>query len=474
MKGGKFSNLMAGLLAIAVFSGQGCTKGLSPEVQQATKRIEINIWAVNDDTDVYQKIFSDYHALHPYVTINYRRLRLEEYENELLNALAEDRGPDIFMVHNTWISKYLTKMAPMPLTTQVATQAVVGTVKKETTYVLQTDKSISVKQYKDTYPDAVIKDTVRVVNVSTNPDKRQLEQRIMSVPMSVDTLAMYVNKDLLNAAGIATVPTSWSSLQQAVPRLTKQDAQGKLTQFGAAIGTGYNVERAPDLVAALMMQNGSEMSADDGTPTFNFIPTALRDVRDQPPAYQALAFYTDFANPAKEVYTWNNEQDNSLDAFLQGRVAFFFGYNYHLPTIRAGAPKLNLGIAQLPQIEGNPIVNYANYWTWGVSKKTKYLDTSWNLLNFMIKPEEAKKFLDEAHRPSAEKSLLPDQLEDEDVGVFASQVLTSKSWYRGTDPQAMEDALEEMVNNVLGGIEDIPTAVKNAASKVGQTVKYSY
>lgn len=473
MKGGRFSKLCAGFLAVVVLSGQGCTKGLSQEVQQATRRIEINIWAVLDDVDVYQQIFNDYHALHPYITINYRRLRLEEYETELLNALAEDRGPDIFMVHNTWISKYLPKMAPMPASTKVATQATTGTIKKETTYVLQTQPSISIRQYKNTYPDAVIQDTVRVINVSADPEKRQMEQRIVSLPMSVDTLAMYVNKDLLNAAGIATVPTTWSAFQQAVPRLTKQDAQGKLTQFGAAMGTGFNVDRAPDLIAALMMQNGAEMSADDGTPTFNFIPTALRDVRDQPPAYQALAFYSDFANPAKEVYTWNNEQDNSLDAFLQGRLAFFFGYNYHLPAIRAGAPKLNLGIAQLPQIEGNPVVNYANYWTWGVSKKTKYLDASWNLLNFMIKPEEVKKYLDEARRPAADKTLLPDQLEDEDVGVFASQALTAKSWYRGIDPAAMEEALKEMVNNVLGGIEEIPTAVKNAASKVGQTIKYS-
>jgi ABC-type glycerol-3-phosphate transport system substrate-binding protein len=474
MKHRPIISFIVGMTIFSIIAGQGCTKAPSADVVQASKKIELNIWGVIDDVDVYDDIFLSYRKLHPNVSINFRRLRLEEYESELLNALAEDRGPDIFMMHNTWISKYLPKIIPMPVSTKVAVQKEIGTIKKEVVFVVETEPSISVRSYKNNYPDSVSRDTVRTVDVSTVPDKRQLEQRIVAVPMSVDTLGMFVNKDLMNAAGIATVPTDWSAFQQAIPRLVKQDSKGAIIQSGGALGTANNVERSPDLISALMMQNGAEMSADDGTPTFNLIPTALSEVRDQPPAYQALSFYTDFANPGKEVYTWNDDQPNSLDAFIQGRVAFFFGYSYHLPTIRARAPKLNLGIAQLPQIDGNPIVNYANYWTWGVSKKTKSVDISWNLLNFMIKPEQATKYLTSAKRPAAEKSLLPGQLEDENIGVFASQVLTSRSWYRGTDPQAMEDALKAMINNVLKGTEEIPTAVSRAASKVSQTIKYSF
>jgi ABC-type glycerol-3-phosphate transport system substrate-binding protein len=119
-------------------------------------------------------------------------------------------------------------------------------------------------------------------------------------------------------------------------------------------------------------------------------------------------------------------------------------------------------------------VNFANYWAWTVSKKSKNPDVAWNLLNFMIKPEEATKYLTAAKRPAADKSLLPAQLEDENVGVFASQVLTSQSWYRGVDPAAMEDAFKVMVNDVLSGIEDIPTAIRTAQEKINQTVKYPY
>lgn len=458
----------------SVLLGQGCTRGPDAATAAASRRIELNIWAVVDDVDVYNDILKDYHTLHPNVTLNFRRLRLEEYESELLNALAEDRGPDVFMVHNTWIGKYQSKIAPMPLSTKTAVQRVIGTVKKETVYVLEDQPTISVRRYKTEYPDAVIADTIRTVNVSTNPDTRDLQQRIIAVPMSVDTLGLYVNKDLLNVAGIATVPATWDAFQTAVPRLVKQDTQGELLQTAVGLGTGYNVEREPDILTALMMQNGTVMSAEDGSPTFAVIPPALSQLRDEPPSFQALQFYTDFANPAKSVYTWNAKQPNSLDAFIQGKTAFFLGYSYHLPVIRARAPKLNLGISALPQIEGNPVVNVANYWNWTVSKKTKSLDVAWNFLNFMIQPEEAKKYLDAANRPAAQRSLLEAQLEDEDVGVFASQVLTAKSWYRGTDPQAMEDAFQVMAENVLAGIEEIPTAIRNAQTKVAQTIEYSF
>jgi ABC-type glycerol-3-phosphate transport system substrate-binding protein len=292
--------------------------------------------------------------------------------------------------------------------------------------------------------------------------------------MSVDTLAMYVNKDLLNTAGVSTVPQDWLSFQNAVKRLTRQTPQGEIQQAGAAIGTGLNVERSPDILALLMMQNGADMSAEDGSPTFNVLPTRLEGILEEPPAYQAVRFYTDFGNPGKEVYTWNNQQPNSLDAFVQGKAAFFFGYAYHMPIIKARGPKINLGISKVPQIEGNPVVNFANYWAWGVSKKTKNPDLSWALLNFMRKPEENTKFLAIAKRPAALKSQIDAQLEDPDVNVFAAQVLTAKSWYRGNNARTADDALVSLIEAALvTDQEQLPQLVNLAVQKVAQTIGYN-
>jgi len=472
MKRGRFFRVLVGFLTLSML-GAGCTKGPDAATVAASKPVILNVWGVIDDVDVYEKIFTDYHRTHPNVTIQFRRLRLEEYENELVNALAEDRGPDVFLIHNTWVSKYMSKIQPMPLSTKIAQQSVVGTLKKEVVYSLVNEPTVTIKKFKEEYPDVVAKDMLRTIDVSTVPDKRDFQQRVIALPLSVDTLGMYVNKDLLNAAGIATVPETWDAFQAAVKKLVKYDAKGDIIQAGAALGTGLNIERAPDIVSALMMQNGAEMSAPDGSPTFPLIPAKLQNQREVAPAFQAMSFYTDFANPGKEVYTWNNKQPNSLEAFIGGKVAFFFGYGYHLPVIKAQAPKLNLGIAKLPQIQGNPVVNFANYWAWTVSKKTKNVDVAWNLLNFMRTPEESQKFLDAALRPAALKSQLPGQLENEQIGVFASQVLTAQSWYRGNDPKAADNAFVTMIEDALVSTpEQLPNIVRTAADKVSQTIPY--
>lgn len=461
-----------GVLALSLL-GQGCAAGPDPAAVAAAKKTDLNIWSVVDDGDVYEQIIADYRALHPFVTVNYRRFRIEEYEDQLLNAFAEDRGPDIFLIHNTWVGKYMSKLLPMPPSTKIAELVTQGTLKKEVVPVLQTMPSVSIRQFKTDYPDVVVQDFLRTVNVSTKSDTRDMQSRVIAMPVSVDTLAMYANKDLLNAAGIATLPTTWDAFQEAVKKLTKLDANGEILQSGAALGTSANVERAPDILSVLMMQNGAQMVGPDNNPTFQSIPEKLSGLRDQPPSYQALAFYTDFANPAKDVYSWNAKQPNSLDAFVQGKTAFFFGYSYHLPTIRARAPKLNLAIAQLPQIEGNPVANFANYWGWTVSKKTKVSDIAWNFLNFLHTPDEAKKYLTAAKRPAALKSLLPSQAEDEDVGVFASQVLTAQSWYRGNDPRAADAALNALIDAAPTTDPDRIGSIMNAAAdKISQTIPY--
>jgi ABC-type glycerol-3-phosphate transport system substrate-binding protein len=131
---------------------------------------------------------------------------------------------------------------------------------------------------------------------------------------------------------------------------------------------------------------------------------------------------------------------------------------------------LNLAIAPMPQIQGNPVANFANYWGWTVSRKSASPDLSWNFLNFLQTSDEAKKYVDSAKRPAARKALLPAQLEDEDVGVFASQVLTARSWYRGNDPTAAEGAFNDLISAALTTEpERLGSLVNATAEKISQT-----
>jgi ABC-type glycerol-3-phosphate transport system substrate-binding protein len=118
------------------------------------------------------------------------------------------------------------------------------------------------------------------------------------------------------------------------------------------------------------------------------------------------------------------------------------------------------------------VVNFASYWGLTVSKKTKNPDLAWNLLNFMRTPEENVKYLKAAGRPAALRSQLASQLEDENIGVFAAQVLTSQTWYRGVNSRAADDALIDMIDTAsIGTPESLSQALQIGIDKVQQTMR---
>ena len=446
------------LLAIFILgSGFGC-KTVDKKTQEAMQPITLTYWRVFDDSDAFQEIIDKYKVIHPNITINYRKLRYEEYESELLNALAEDRGPDMLSIHNTWLRKYQNKLAPMPTSITMAYPVEQGSIKKEVVPVLKTVKSLSLSDLKNLFIDTVYNDVVLDDN------------QIYGLPLSVDTLVLYYNRDLLNNAGITQAPQYWNKeFQQNVKKMTKQDPVQGIVQSGIALGGSNNINRFSDVLSVLMMQNGATMM-DGKQVMFNAIPPAGQDKKYNP-GLEALRFYIDFSNPGKEVYSWNESLPNSLEMFTSGKLAMMFGYSYDLATIKAQAPKLNFSISKLPQIEGSPVeVNFANYWVESVSKKSKYQNESWDFIQFAAKEEQAKTYLAKTKKPTALRSLVNAQKEDDELGVFASQLLTAKSWYRGKDAVAAEAAIGEMINSARQNTEKILDAINTGAAKVQQTV----
>jgi multiple sugar transport system substrate-binding protein len=297
--------------------------------------------------------------------------------------------------------------------------------------------------------------------------------KIYGLPLSVDTLAMFYNRDLFNNVGISQAPAYWNKeFLQDIKKLTRQNENKEIVQAGAALGGGDNINRFSDILSVLMLQNGAVMMNDNNQVTFNTVPTTMKD-SGYNPGLEALRFYTDFANPTKESYSWNSTLPNSLEMFISGNLAIMFSYAYDLPTIKTRAPKLNFSVAKLPQIEGNPAtnINFANYWVEAVSKKSKHPNEAWDFIQFITKAEQAKSYLEKTKKPTALRSLVATQKSDNEIGVFVDQVLTAKSWYKGGNAKAAEDALRDMItaftNNTSDRIQDI---IDNAAAKIQQTV----
>ena len=82
--------------------------------------------------------------------------------------------------------------------------------------------------------------------------------------------------------------------------------------------------------------------------------------------------------------------------------------------------------------------------------------------------EEAKKYLEKTGRTTALRSLIEEQLADDNLQIFAGQLLTSQSWYRGDDYEVVEGAFSDMIKSVKNG-EDLMKAVVLATQRIQQT-----
>ena len=421
------------IASFLVLAGLGC-KGPSKQEVAATKPIVLEYWTVFDDVDAMQAQIDKYKIERPYLTINLKQLRIDELYPRLLEALAEDKGPDIISVRNRWMRFYQPKLAAMPPAisdttvrvekTTLGAQTIVNTITQNLPNTTQIDRE---------YVQAVKSDVV-------------IGNKIYGLPLSIENMALYYNKDLLDRAGVAEPPKNWEDFQAAIKKLTKFDKKtGKILQSGADLGTGNNIPGFEDLLYILFRQSNISFVNKSGFAAFN-APAAGGQTN---PAMSVMNFYTDFANSARDTYTWNEEMDNALDKFVNGSVAFFFGYSYHYSIIKARAPQLNVVILPMLQLNPEQPINAANYWVQAVLDKSKHKNEAWGLLNFLAHSKATKEYLDQSGRPSALRTYIAGQLDNTELFPFVSQVLIADSWYKGKDYDAAVKALGDMAHEWL-------------------------
>ncbi|MFH1354438.1 MAG: extracellular solute-binding protein [bacterium] len=355
------------------------------------------------------------------VNVTYKKIAsVAEYEKKLLAALAERRGPDVFVIHHTWLAGKLGLMSPAPA------------------------DIIDERALREEFVDVVADDVIR-------------DGQIYTLPTSVDTLALYYNKDILSAAGIARPPATWLDFQQVVENITRTTRFGTVAQSAAALGTAGNINRAADIMQLLLLQSGQTiLDPAKGT-------ASLADEIGE----RSLTFYTDFANKSKKVYTWDLQQDYSIDAFAEGATAMMLNYSYHIPTIRAKNPRLRFDIAPLPQISDGKVINFASYWPYAVSNQSPAPTAAWRFVRYLTNAESAQALNEASSTPPARRDAVVNLIRDPTLGVFAEQSLTAVTWPR-IDIVAIDTIFNTMIDDVVTGAATPIESLRRAEGQLNQ------
>ncbi|MEK7213220.1 MAG: extracellular solute-binding protein [Patescibacteria group bacterium] len=456
--------LVLALAMTIVLAGFGC-KGLSATQQAATKPVTLEYWTVFDDVDAIKSMINSYRATRPYLTVNIRQLRVDEFYQRLVEALAEDRGPDIVSIRSKALRAFQSKLAPMPASFNDTTVVIEKTTFGQNTVVTQTVKPLlTPSQLDKEYVQAVKNDVI-------------LDGQIYGLPLSLDTMAIYYNKDLLDRSSVPEPPKTWEEFAVAVKKITKYDKQtNKITQSGAALGAGNNIPGADDLLSILFAQSGVDFVNRGGAAVFNSVPQN-KERGVETPSMGVMNFYTDFANSTRDTYTWNEEMPNALDKFVNGSLGFFFGYAYHYPIIKSRAPQLNFGLLPMLQLNAERPVNAANYWVQAVVGKSPRQNEAWGLIDYLAHSPANKIYLDATNRPTALRLYVAAQKEKEELAPFIDGALIAKSWYHGRDYDAAVKAVSDMLREWLQEppnpekfLEFRQEILNRAAAKINQTL----
>jgi len=438
-------------LFLVTLSGCGCKTNDSSQVP-----MELEIWGPIDDSFTYSEITETYQKLYPNIkSISYRKFSPDTYKRELLDALASGQGPDIFLIHNTWLPSFSDKIIPAP--TEIFNE----------------------QKLRLNFVDVVANDFLN-------------QGKVWAAPLSVDSLALYYNKDLFNEAGISNPPKNWNEFREDAKLLTKRSASSEIMQSGAAIGTAYNINRSTDILNMLMTQSGTQT---DDRGVLDLKTSKITGGPSYFPSADALSFFTQFSQASSPYYCWNSRMHYSIDAFSEGNLAMMFNYSWHIPTIKDKSPKLNFAIASIPQFPGNVPANYANYWGFAVTKNKisstgmtndARVAATWKFINFLTtKPEgqlsvdggilgggavdpnfdPAKTYLEKSRKPAARRDIIELQKTDAELGVFAKDNLIAKSW-KQSQPEAIENIFAEMIDQVNKGQANINDAIETASQRI--------
>lgn len=165
-------------------------------------QLELEVWGPTEDSYAYAEINDAYETASPFISsITHKKVLVDEYKRDLLSALASGEGPDVFLIRNTWIPEFQDKIAPVP------SGAILNrdTVQRE-------------------FVDVVANDVI-------------LDDKIYGLPLSVDSLALYYNKDIFNIEGITNPPKTWDRFLALTNQLTRKDNLGSITRSGTSLGT---------------------------------------------------------------------------------------------------------------------------------------------------------------------------------------------------------------------------------------------
>ncbi len=409
-------------LGVLIFSGAINVGGKKDAAVAAVDR-SIVLWGIVPESRLESSI-SFLNKKNPGSPIKYVEKDVRTYEQELLEAFAFGGLPDMFLMSQDLIFTYEDKIINIPFTY---------------------------------FPEATFDETyVRSAELFKRPEG------FLGFPIFSDPLVMYYNQDILETAGFTAPPKYWSDLFTYVPKLTTKNEALEISVSGVAMGEFTNIKNAKEIFMALMLQLNNSVIARDSTRGM-YVPILNQgSTVSAQPAIQSLRFYTEFSDPLKTVYSWNKSMKNSLDAFIAGELAIYFGPVSEFRNISSKNPNLNFDVTTIPQVkELSTTITYADVYALAIPRVSPKAQLALSVSAQLANGADTATIISASGFAPIRRDLIAAPNPTKFNKVFNSAALNSRSWMDPNDLKTQETFMN-MFENISSGLDTPEDAVKRA------------
>lgn len=199
----------------------------------------------------------------------------------------------------------------------------------------------------------------------------QIDGATYMIPVVNYVYPLFVNNDLLEQAGVDSVPTTRSEFEDAAVKITEEtDAAGWVLPLSLETPNGIQ----NDVMSWVWASGGSMLK--DGKPDL-----LNEDVASATEFIQGLWDEGVIAEGA-----FNLKEQDKVEEFTNGRVGMMISSLAHINTIRESNPDLDFSVAAVPAEDGYTGERGIPYASWGigVSANSENQEAAWKLVEFLM------------------------------------------------------------------------------------------
>jgi multiple sugar transport system substrate-binding protein len=317
------------MIAVLLLSACGAKTG--------NAKISMMMWGDPAELDVWNKIVADFQSANPGITVSVEVSDWDSYWTKLKTLLAANTPPDVFAIDAPYYLDYQSK----------------GTLLRLQTYI-DADPTV----LDGIYPQTLL--------------AYQTPDGYFGIPRDFQTIVLFYNKDMFDAAGQAypNANWTWDDVRAAAKLLTKDiNGDGKIDQYGYTFDM-WDME--PGWSEAIWDYGGDIIS-----------PDHTQTLIGSPEARQAWQMLYDMTFVDKSIPDANTSGQYGGDLFLANVAAMMPMGHWAVPSYSEASFKWDVVPMPAGPAGRFTSVNSAGF---VIAKGSKQPDSAWQFLKFVLSP----------------------------------------------------------------------------------------